>query len=154
MSTTDAPTTLVRMMGEREKRLSALEARLATLRTAPSVLDLEVRRMEREGRKRLEDFAALMQRNPQEARTILEALVTVPLRFAPVETPDGKRYEITGEIGLETMFAPEDKTPVEYRRRPQRDTLCTARRKAAGKAPIGLLRCPRPSWRQRNSKYT
>ena len=145
MSTTEAPTTLVRMMGEREKRLSTLEARLATLRTAPSVLDLEVRRMEREARKRLEDFTALMQRNPQEARAVLEALVTVPLRFGPVETPDGKRYEFTGEIGLGTMFAPEDKTPVEYRRRPQRDTHCTARRKAAGKAPLELPRCQRRS---------
>ncbi|UQA57026.1 recombinase family protein [Polyangium aurulentum] len=121
MSTTEAPTTLVRMMGEREKRLSALEARLATLRTAPSVLDLEVRRMEREARKRLEDFTGMMQRNPQEARAMLEALVTVPLRFAPIETADGKRYEITGEIGLETMLAPEHEAPVEYRRRPQRE---------------------------------
>jgi len=98
MSTTEAPTTLVRMMGEREKRLSTLEARLATLRTAPSVLDLEVRRMEREARKRLEDFTALMQRNPQEARAVLEALVTVPLRFGPVETPDGAEAQARNDV--------------------------------------------------------
>ena len=46
-ATTDAPTALVRMMGEREKRLTALESRLAAIRTAPAVLDLEVRRMEK-----------------------------------------------------------------------------------------------------------
>ncbi|XYI04336.1 hypothetical protein ACMHYB_30315 [Sorangium sp. So ce1128] len=44
------------MSAEREKRLSALEARLAAIRTAPSVLDLEVRRLEKQARSRLEDL--------------------------------------------------------------------------------------------------
>jgi hypothetical protein len=95
------------MMGEREKRLTAAEARLAALQTAPAVLDLEVRRMEKEARRRIEEFAKVMTRNPDEARATLETLLGGPLRFGPVQAPEGKRFRIEGEIALESVFLSE-----------------------------------------------
>lgn len=55
-----------------------------------------------------EELNALMKRNPDEARKALETLLTAPLRFTPVELPEGKRYRIEGEVGLEAMFATEE----------------------------------------------
>lgn len=107
VSTRDAPTTLVRMMAEREKRLTVIEARLASIKTAPSVLDLEVRRMEKEARERIERFQKLIDRHPDQARGVLEKLITRPFRFTPVETPEGKRYSIDGEVDLEALFVVE-----------------------------------------------
>ena len=78
VSTSEPPGALVRMMGEREKRLAGVEARFAALRTAPAVLDLEVRRMEKEARRRIEEFADLMTWNPDEARSTLETLLAGP----------------------------------------------------------------------------
>ncbi|WP_170229379.1 recombinase zinc beta ribbon domain-containing protein [Polyangium fumosum] len=105
IATTDAPTTLVRMMAEREKRLTAIESRLAAIQTAPSVLDLEVRRMEKEARGRIADIAGLLERNPERARSALERLVTAPLRFVPIETPEGKRFWVEGSANLWALFA-------------------------------------------------
>ena len=107
VATTDAPTTLVRMMAEREKRLTAVETRLSALRTAPSVLDLEVRRMEKEARARIEEFEELISRNPEKVRSAVERLMTEPFRFVPVETPEGKRYNIEGELALDALFVTE-----------------------------------------------
>jgi site-specific DNA recombinase len=107
MSTTDAPTTLVKMLKEREKRLSAVEGKLATLRTAPEALDVELARMEKLARQRLAELATSIQTGPLEARKALETLVAGPLQFTPVQTTEGKRYRVTGELALESMFAGE-----------------------------------------------
>lgn len=98
VSTTTPPAQLVRMMSEREKSLTELEAQIATARTAPSVLDLEVRRVEREARKRLADLRGALQRNPVEARATIEALLSGRLVMTPVETTDGLRFRITGQV--------------------------------------------------------
>ncbi len=45
---------------------------------APAVLDLEVRRLEREARPRLADLQELLSRNVAEARKALEALFDGP----------------------------------------------------------------------------
>lgn len=105
MSTTDAPTTLVKMLKERETRLSAVEVKLAALRTAPQALDGELARMEKLARQRLADLATSIHAGPLEARKALETLVAGPLQFTPVQTTEGKRYRITGELALESMFA-------------------------------------------------
>ena len=97
----------MKMIAEREERLEMLEARLASIRTAPSVLDLEVRRLEKQARSRLEDFRELMGQNPDEARGALEALLHGPLRFTPVETPDREALPGRGRGRLEAMLAVE-----------------------------------------------
>ena len=68
---------------------------------APSVLDLEVRRLEKEARERLRDLRSLLGRHPDRAREVLEALLTGPLVFTPSETAEGKRYRIEAEASLD-----------------------------------------------------
>jgi site-specific DNA recombinase len=99
--------TIARSIDEREKRLSQVQARRDVLRTAPDVLDLEVRRLEREARARLADFRALLERKPTEARKALEALLDGPLTFAAAETPGGRRYQITGKAAVGNVFTTE-----------------------------------------------
>ena len=66
-----------------------------------------MRRLEREARQRLDEFTGLLGRNPVEGRRVLEALLTGPLRFSPMDTPEGKRFRIEGEMGLEGLMAVE-----------------------------------------------
>ncbi|MGK3981380.1 hypothetical protein WMF38_57815 [Sorangium sp. So ce118] len=86
------PEAVIRVIAERQDQLSALEARLRAAKAAPSALDLEVRRLEKEARQRLGDLRAMLERNPEEARKALETILGGPLRFTPIETPEGKRY--------------------------------------------------------------
>jgi site-specific DNA recombinase len=100
VSTTEPPHALVKMMGEREKSLAVLEARIATLQVAPSVLDLEVRRLEKEARGRIADLQGMASRKPEEARKLLEALLVGPVTFTSITTPEGPRFEIRGKATL------------------------------------------------------
>jgi hypothetical protein len=104
LSTDDKPQAIVKMIADREKRIGALEARLNAIRVAPSVLDLEVRRMEKEARSRINDLKAAMQRDPEEARKAMEALLKGPLKFTPVQAPEGKRYRIEGDFAVKGLF--------------------------------------------------
>jgi site-specific DNA recombinase len=49
----------------------------------------------------------MLERNPYEARKALETILGGPLRFTPIETPEGKRYRIEGVIALEVVVAVE-----------------------------------------------
>jgi hypothetical protein len=55
--------------------------------------------MEKEARRRPTELRGLLDRNPQEARVALEALLAGSLPCAPIETPEGKRYAITPRRG-------------------------------------------------------
>jgi hypothetical protein len=71
------------------------------------VVDLEVRRLAKEARSRLEDLRGTMQRNPDEARKVMEAMLKGPITFTPIETSDGKRYRIRGAVAILGMFVTE-----------------------------------------------
>lgn len=103
------PEAVIQGIAERQDQLSALEARMKAAKVAPSALDLEVRRLEKEGRRRLGDLRAMLERNPDEGRKALETILGGPLRFTPIETPEGKRYKIEGVVALETVVAVESK---------------------------------------------
>ena len=135
VSISEPPGALVRMMGEREKRLAGVEARLAAPRTAPAVLDLEVRRMEKEARRRVEEFADLVTQNPDEARSTQETLLAGLLRFEPVQEPEGKRFKIDGAIALETVFLTEGGEPDIAKRR----STCPTDGVPSGTRPEGHL---------------
>lgn len=92
--------TIAGVIGDREKRLVEVRARLEVIAVAPSVLDLEVRRLEKEARARLADFQGLLGRNVAESRKALEALLEGPLRFTPVQTKEGRRYQISGAAAV------------------------------------------------------
>jgi hypothetical protein len=113
---------LVSELQRRQGQLNALEARLELLKTAPSVLSLEVRRLERETVKRLEDLRHVFGRNPEQARTVMERLLEGKLTFTPIETDEGKRYRIEGRVSLErTLEIPADPT-APYFECPQGDS--------------------------------
>lgn len=99
-SGSEKPGAVVRAISEREKRVTALQARLAAIRTAPSVIDLEARRLEQEARRRLVEFRAVFGRRPSEARTALEALLDGPLRLTPVDVDGEKRYQVDGLVAV------------------------------------------------------
>ena len=111
LSTDDKPATIVKMMAEREEKLTALRARLASMKTAPDVLDLEARRMEKEARKRIADLRAVMGRRGEAAKRALCSLLDGKLTFTPT---DDKQYEITGRIVTGAL--------VHLPLRPQRDS--------------------------------
>ncbi len=105
------PEAVIQGIADRQDQLSALEARLKAAKAAPSALDLEVRRMEKEARQRLGELRAMLERNPDEGRKTLETILGGPLRFTPIETLDGKRYKIEGVSALETVVAVESNQP-------------------------------------------
>jgi len=92
----DARNVVAPSLGQRENQLRE-RARV----------DVELARMEKLARQRLADLTSSIQTGPLEARKALETLVAGPLQFTPVQTTEGKRYRITGELALESMFAGE-----------------------------------------------
>jgi site-specific DNA recombinase len=115
---------LVKEMEARQIRLQALDARIAILRGAPTTLSLEVRRLEREVKKRLGDLKELFARNPEGARQFYQAVLDGKLRFDPIELPEGKRYRITGraKLGGYLQLPPDPDAPVTECLRPQRES--------------------------------
>jgi site-specific DNA recombinase len=89
---------LVERLSERQAELSKLEVQATAKRTAPSVLSLECRRLERDIVARIDDLRGVLARNPRRAREALQALLVDKLTFRPMETTAGKRYEITGRL--------------------------------------------------------
>ena len=76
------------MLAEREGELRELRAKIAALWTW---------KLEKEARARLKDLKGLLRSNPVEARRAIDALLTGPLFFKPINTPDGHRFQVTGE---------------------------------------------------------
>lgn len=113
------PKALVEKIASIEAQVSRMKARLDALREAPSVLDMEVRRMEREARKRLRELKSLLRRNPNEARKLMETVLDGPLTFTPIQTKKGPRYEIRGPVAFGELLGIEG---VHYCGRPQRDS--------------------------------
>jgi site-specific DNA recombinase len=107
---------LAQKLSERQERISDMEARLKMLRVAPDVLKLEVRRLEGEVRHRIDHFRELLDRDPEEARKVVEALLDGPATFTPIETPDGRRYKVAGRIATGALL---QALPDPQRERPQ-----------------------------------
>jgi site-specific DNA recombinase len=95
---------LAQKLSDRQERLSSIEARTKLIKVAPGVLSLEVRRLEAGVRKRLDQFRELLDGDRGEARKIVEALLDGPATFAPIETPEGKRYKVEGRIATGAFF--------------------------------------------------
>lgn len=95
---------LAQKLSERQERLSSIEARTKLIKVAPSVLSLEVRRLEAGVRKRMDRFRELLDRDPEGARKIVEALLDGPATFTPIETPQGKRYKVEGRIATGALL--------------------------------------------------
>jgi site-specific DNA recombinase len=108
LATTDEkPEAIVSAIAEREKRMRALQARLEALKTSPAVIGSELSVLEKDARRRLQDLRQLLGRNPEEARKAVGALLDGPLTFTPVETAEGKRYQIQGFVATGALFTTE-----------------------------------------------
>ncbi len=137
VSSDQKPEAIVNGIAERQEQLSALEARLRTAKAPPSALDLEVRRLETKGRRRLGDLRAMLERNPDEGRKALETILEGPLWVTPIETPEGKRYKIEGVVALDTVVAVESK-PTRAIQEASPAGLCTlGRPQMQGNLPSG-----------------
>jgi hypothetical protein len=85
---------IVQAVAERQEKLSALDARIRAVKTAPEAISTELHRIEREARRRLADFRSALAGHPAEPRAFLSQILAVPLKF----TPEGNRYRIEGEV--------------------------------------------------------
>ncbi|MDI1430215.1 recombinase family protein [Polyangium sorediatum] len=94
-------------VGERQKELTALEARLRTAKTVPVAMDLEVRRLEAEARRRLEELRETLVRNPVEARRFIEELFPNGLTATPLPTPGERRMRLVGVSAPGRLFGIE-----------------------------------------------
>lgn len=109
LAATDDSTYVVDAIKAREVEKRSAEVKLATLQATSTKIDLELRRTEKEAKRRLRDLRAVLRRNPREARKVVEALLQGPLKAKAVETPEGRRLRITGAavvgpVSLGTMF--------------------------------------------------
>jgi site-specific DNA recombinase len=108
-------TALSEKLNERQDSLITIEARLKLLSVAPGVLSQEVRRLESGVRKRVADLREFLERDTQEARKVIESLLDGPMKFTPVETAEGRRYEVTGRIAtgdvLRVLSDPQHERP-------------------------------------------
>ena len=99
-----SPGAVVEAISLRERRLSTLQGRIKALRTAPSALDMELARLDRTARTRLEQLSSTLTRNPSEARDVVRALVAGHLTATPVETPEGNRFRLEGVTAFGSLF--------------------------------------------------
>ncbi len=103
----DKPEPLVKAIGERQDRLNDIEARLRAVQAAPKAIDLELRRMEAEAKKRIDHLEGVFERNPDEAREALRELFPGKLTFTQIVTANGPRFQIEGEAVIGRLLAVE-----------------------------------------------
>jgi len=105
--------TIATVIGQREKRLMEVKARLEVIAIAPSVLDLEVRRLEKEARARLKEFKKILSGNVAvlESRKVLEALFDGPMRFTETSTPGGRRFRVEFAVATGNLMSPTAGVP-------------------------------------------
>jgi site-specific DNA recombinase len=113
---------LVTSLKDRQDRLAALVARIAQSKAAPSRMLTEVKRLEKAAKDRLANLKTLFERNPQEARRLMEALLKGKLTFTPTKRPAGNRYLVEGKLTLGGVLSTAPSESVPYCERPQGDS--------------------------------
>lgn len=94
---------LLERLAARQARCATLEAELtlhATPRAVVSLAGLEPRL-----RAKLADWRGLLQRNVQDARAVLRALLVGPLRFTPIVEARRRGYAFEGAIALDRLLS-------------------------------------------------
>ena len=92
---------LVQAVADHQEKLSALDARIRAVKTAPEAISTELHRLEREARSRLADFRAALAGHPTEARAFLSQVFAGPLKF----TAEANRYRIEGEVAAASSLS-------------------------------------------------
>lgn len=83
-------------MGERQAELTVIDTRLRAAATVPKAMEMELRRMEAEARRRIVELHDLMERNPSEAKAFARSLFPDGLKTTSLSTPDGRRMRLEG----------------------------------------------------------
>ncbi len=80
---------------------------MATIRTEPRVVNLELRRLEKLAEERLIEMRRQLTGDVEAAREALRMLITDRFVMTPRDTPDGRRYEITAKTAIGSVFGLE-----------------------------------------------
>ncbi len=99
---------LIAGLNERQDELNALDARLRTIKAAPSAIDLEIRRYEEEARARVAHLQEVLRSTPKQARALLSAIFGGKLTARPLVDRHGPRFVIEGEASVARMLAYEE----------------------------------------------
>lgn len=91
-----SPAAIVSAIADRERQRDRLRGELEALRAAPGAIDLEMRRLERDARSRIDELREMTRSSIQEARQALAAVLDGPLTMAAIETRYGAAWRITG----------------------------------------------------------
>jgi site-specific DNA recombinase len=92
------PTPVLEAIEESTRQLKAIDARIEAAKATPKAIDIEVRRMEQEARKRLRDLKSMLALDGDEPRKAMEALLAGPVVLKPVKEGRRAHYEISGAI--------------------------------------------------------
>ena len=99
---------LVQATKEREQRRAQREMRLLALQGRPAVGAGERVRLGDEVRRRLDGWRALLRRQPEEGRVVLDALLTRRIRWTPL--PDEGCYKFKGWAALDGLITGRTKS--------------------------------------------
>jgi hypothetical protein len=56
--------------------------------------------------KRLQNFQGMLTRSPEGARAALAAMLAGPMKFEPVQTPNGPRFRVTAKAIVSRLVEP------------------------------------------------
>ena len=105
ISATGHSPALLETLQAKETRRAGLEQTLAALGRRRQITDLDVPRLQRDLRQRLEDWQGLLTRHIPQARQILRKLLPHPLVLTPRLQGKTKQYEFRGEASLGKVLA-------------------------------------------------
>ena len=97
--------TLVAAIRVRENERAQHERELEALRRLGLTTSVDKVTLERDLRRRLGEWRALLRRHVPQARQIIKKLLAAPLRFTPVTENGARYYEFTAQIALGRVFS-------------------------------------------------
>ena len=98
------PEAIMGAIAERQRRLNALDAEILAASQAPDAIAAQLKALRESAGDRLRDLRAVLGRNPDEARDVMQALFEGPLQFEAVEEDDGPRYRVTGTASIRSLL--------------------------------------------------
>ncbi|HYO95887.1 MAG TPA: hypothetical protein VER33_15315, partial [Polyangiaceae bacterium] len=88
---------LIQALSEREQRLADVHGRLRAQNAARDGIRMELKRLQVGARKRFRELQGALERNPEEARQVMSALLEGgQLTATPIETENGRRFLLEG----------------------------------------------------------
>ncbi len=108
------PAPVIEAIDARSKRVTTIESRLEAAKVAPSTIDLETRRLEKDATARLEQLRRLLRGDSAKARNVVEALVEPgSLTMTPENDKGHRRYLVQGLVSPGTLLAGRNLPPSE-----------------------------------------